>query len=49
MLRHFHNTCKPAAEKFPGYIDLKMLKPRTAIKAPFLQESTGLTPLVIAY
>ena len=30
MLGHFHNTFKPAAEKFPGYIDLKMLKLRTA-------------------
>jgi len=29
MLRHFHNTFKPAAEKFPGYVDLKMLKLRT--------------------
>ena len=30
MLRHFHNTFKPAAEKFPGYVDLKMLKFHTA-------------------
>ena len=30
MLRHFHNTFKPAAEKFPGYVDLKMLKLHTA-------------------
>ena len=30
MLRHFHNTFKPAAEKFQGYVDLKMLKLRTA-------------------
>ena len=30
MLRHFHNTFKPAAEKFPVYVDLKMLKLRTA-------------------
>ncbi len=30
MLRHFHNTFKPAAEKFQGYLDLKMLKLRTA-------------------
>ena len=30
MLRHFRNTFKPAAEKFPGYVDLKMLKLRTA-------------------
>ena len=32
MLRNYHNTFKPAAEKFPGYIDLKMLKLRTAIQ-----------------
>jgi heme-degrading monooxygenase HmoA len=32
MLLHFHNTFKPAAEKFPGYIDLKMLKLRTALQ-----------------
>ena len=32
MLRHFHNTFKPAAEKFPGYVDLKMLKLRTALQ-----------------
>ena len=30
MLRHYHNTFKPAAEKFEGYVDLKMLKLRTA-------------------
>jgi heme-degrading monooxygenase HmoA len=30
MLRHFHNAFKPAAEKFPGYIDVKMLKLRKA-------------------
>ena len=30
MLRHFRATFKPAAEKFPGYVDLKMLKLRTA-------------------
>ena len=30
MLHHFHNTFKPAAEKFPGYIDVKILKLRTA-------------------
>jgi antibiotic biosynthesis monooxygenase (ABM) superfamily enzyme len=28
MLDHYHNDFKPAAEKFPGYIDLKMLKIR---------------------
>jgi len=32
MLRNYHNTFKPAAEKFPGYIDLKMLKLRSAIQ-----------------
>lgn len=29
MLRHYHNTFKPAAEKFEGYVDLKMLKLHT--------------------
>jgi hypothetical protein len=28
MLKNFHNTFKPAAEKFPGYIDVKLLKLR---------------------
>ena len=28
MLDHYHNDFKPAAEKFEGYIDLKMLKLR---------------------
>lgn len=32
MLRHFHNDFKPAAEKFEGYIDLKMLKLRKVIQ-----------------
>jgi len=32
MLRHFHNAFKPAAEKFPGYVDLKMLKLRTTFQ-----------------
>ena len=32
MLRNFHTIFKPAAEKFPGYIDLKMLKLRSAIQ-----------------
>ncbi len=31
MLSHFHNTFKPAAEKFDGFIDLKMLKLRQVI------------------
>src|SRR5690349_4055879 len=30
MLRHFHNTFKPAAEKFQGYIDVKIVKFHTA-------------------
>ena len=30
MLRHFHNVFKPAAEKFAGYMDVKMLKLRKA-------------------
>jgi heme-degrading monooxygenase HmoA len=29
MLNNFHNTFKPAAQKFPGYIDVKLLKLRT--------------------
>ena len=28
MLNNFHNTFKPAAVKFPGYIDVKLLKLR---------------------
>jgi hypothetical protein len=32
MLRNYHTTFKPAAEKFPGYIDLKMLKLRSALQ-----------------
>lgn len=36
MLRHFEQDFKPAAVKFPGYIDVKMLKLRSAFqgKAP---------------
>ena len=36
MLANFHNTFKPAAVKHPGYIDVKMLKLRSALmgKAP---------------
>ena len=30
MLRNYHTVFKPAAEKFQGFIDLKMLKLRTA-------------------
>jgi hypothetical protein len=29
MLNNFHTIFKPAAEKFPGYIDVKLLKLRT--------------------
>ena len=32
MLDHFHHDFKPAAEKFDGYIDLKMLKLRKVIQ-----------------
>ena len=29
MLHNFHTIFKPAAEKFPGYLDVKLLKLRT--------------------
>lgn len=32
MLDHFHHDFKPAAEKFDGYIDLKMLRLRKVIQ-----------------
>lgn len=32
MLRNFHTIFKPAAEKFPGYIDVKILKLRSALQ-----------------
>ena len=32
MLHHFHNTFKPAALKFPGYVDVKMCKLRSALQ-----------------
>ena len=32
MLHNFHSTFRPAASKQPGYIDVKMLKLRTAIQ-----------------
>jgi hypothetical protein len=32
MLRNYRTIFKPAAEKFPGYIDLKMLKLRSALQ-----------------
>jgi antibiotic biosynthesis monooxygenase (ABM) superfamily enzyme len=36
MLQHFERDFKPAAVKFPGYIDVKIMKLRTAFqgKAP---------------
>ena len=36
MLHHFETVFKPAAVKYPGYIDLKMIKLRSAVmgKAP---------------
>jgi hypothetical protein len=32
MLRNFHNTFKPAAQKFPGYVDVKMCKLRSVLQ-----------------
>ncbi len=32
MLNHYHRTFKPAAEKFDGFIDLKMLKLRKLLQ-----------------
>jgi hypothetical protein len=32
MLRSFHTIFKPAATKFPGYVDVKMCKLRSAIQ-----------------
>ena len=32
MLHHFHNDFKPAAEKFEGYIDLKIVKIRKVLQ-----------------
>lgn len=32
MLHHFHNTFKPAAVTFPGYVDAKMCKLRSALQ-----------------
>lgn len=34
MLKNFHTIFKPAAEKFPGYIDVKLLKLRTVYTGP---------------
>lgn len=32
MLDHYHNDFKPVAEKFPGYIDLKIVKIRKVMQ-----------------
>lgn len=32
MIKNFHSTFKPAAVKFPGYIDVKVLKLRSALQ-----------------
>jgi antibiotic biosynthesis monooxygenase (ABM) superfamily enzyme len=32
MKNNFHNTFKPAAVKFPGYIDVKIVKLRSALQ-----------------
>ena len=34
MLHNFRTVFKPAAVKFPGYIDVKMLKLRSALQGP---------------
>jgi heme-degrading monooxygenase HmoA len=34
MLHNYHTIFKPAAEKFPGYVDLKMLKLRNVYQGP---------------
>lgn len=41
MLKNYRTIFKPAAEKFPGYIDLKMLKLRSALQ--------GIAPASINY
>ena len=41
MLHNFHNTFQPAAQKFPGYIDVKLLKLRTVY--------TGAAPAGVNY
>jgi heme-degrading monooxygenase HmoA len=41
MLNNFHTIFKPAAEKFPGYIDVKLLKLRTVY--------TGAAPAGVNY
>jgi hypothetical protein len=32
MLDHYHNDFKPVAEKFPGYVDLKIVKLRRVMQ-----------------
>ena len=34
LLRYFHNVFKPAAAKFHGYIDVRMIKLRSALQGP---------------
>ena len=41
MLNNFHTIFQPAAEKFPGYIDVKLLKLRTVY--------TGAAPAGVNY
>jgi heme-degrading monooxygenase HmoA len=41
LLKNFHTVFKPAAEKFPGYIDVKLLKLRTVY--------TGAAPAGVNY
>ena len=41
MLKTFHTIFKPAAEKFPGYMDVKLLKLRTVY--------TGAAPAGVNY
>jgi len=39
MLDHYHHTFKPAAEKFDGFIDVKMLKLRKVLQGgPALEQ-----------
>jgi hypothetical protein len=41
MLHHFHHDFKPAAEKFDGYIDVKMLKIRKLLQGSPLPENVN--------
>ena len=34
LIRNYHTIFKPAASKFPGYIDLKILKLKTSMQGP---------------